>query len=315
MAVLTAQGTIWNLPNYSGELFTAKQNTTFLSFLGGLGGFSRTVKSAVFQMGSEIEASTEAQPDISETQSLTASSYYTMFPRSQETNTVQIFQRAIALSYEKMANEETMSGLNLAGDANNAPNELDFQIAQNLANMARDVEYSFLNGTYEAATDAASANRTRGIITACASGNTVAASSATLSKALVESLLQTMFTAGADFENPVIWVNAFQKRKLSEIYGYAPTDRMAGGVAIDQIYTDFGVMRVMLNSRVPAATLLISDMAKVRPVGKNVAGKGNFFVEELAKTGASDNYQLFGYAGIDYTSDTYHGTITGLATS
>lgn len=314
MANVTAQGTIWNLPNYAGELFTAKQTTTFLRMIGGLGGFSRIVESAKFPMGSEVSTGTETQPDISETQSLTAANYIDMHTRSQAYNVVQTFMKSFYISYQKMAERGTMSGLNLAGDANNAPSEVDFQVAQALAAMARQVEYTFLNGTYEAATDAASANRTRGIITACTT-NTVAAGGAALSKTLFNELLREMYTNGADFENAVIFVNGFNKEKLSDIFLYAPQDRTTGGGNIERVYTNYGEMGVVLCANVPAATLLVADMSKVRGVGMNVPGKGNFFLEELAKSGASQNYQLYGNAGIDYTSDIFHGTITGLATA
>ena len=44
-------------------------------------------------------------------------------------------------------------------------------------------------------------------------------------------------------------------------------------------------------------------------------GKGNFFRELLAKTGAGEKYQIFGQFGLDYANELYHGKITGLATT
>ena len=39
MTNVTGQGTIWNLPNYAGDLFTADaENTPFLTMIGGLTG-------------------------------------------------------------------------------------------------------------------------------------------------------------------------------------------------------------------------------------------------------------------------------------
>jgi len=46
-----------------------------------------------------------------------------------------------------------------------------------------------------------------------------------------------------------------------------------------------------------------------------VPGKGNFFYEPLARTGAAETGQIFGKFGLDYGADFYHGTITNLATS
>jgi len=126
----------------------------------------------------------------------------------------------------------------------------------------------------------------------------------------------TMFDAGSEFIMPVIWANGFQKQKLSDIYGYAPTDRTIGGVNIKQIETDFGVLGVADAHRfVPAASLLVADMAVIAPVTQPVPKKGNFFLEELSKTGASENSQLFGQYGLDHGPAFAHGAITGLATS
>ncbi len=46
-----------------------------------------------------------------------------------------------------------------------------------------------------------------------------------------------------------------------------------------------------------------------------VPGKGNFFLESLAKTGAADKYQIYGQCGLDYGAEWYHGKITELDTS
>ena len=82
--------------------------------------------------------------------------------------------------------------------------------------LAIDVDYSFLNGTYQQATAANVAARTRGIITACTT-NTVDAAGATLSKDLIDELLREMADNGASFINAVIFCNALQKQRLSNI--------------------------------------------------------------------------------------------------
>ena len=180
--------------------------------------------------------------------------------------------------------------------------------------IAIDMDYSFLNGAYQAASDASTAAKTRGIITAC-STNTVAASSATLSKALIDELLRTMAGNGSVFENMVFFVNAFQKQKLSDIYGYAPEDRNVGGVNIKQIETDFAQIGVVYAPNIPAATLLCADMNYVSAVTCPVPGKGTLFYEDLGQTAASQKGQMYGQFGLDYGPEEYHGTLTGLATS
>ena len=61
-------------------------------------------------------------------------------------------------------------------------------------------------------------------------------------------------------------------------------------------------------------TILIADVAHIRPVFQPVPGKGILFREELAKTGASTSYQIFGQIGLDHGYAFMHGTITGLKT-
>jgi hypothetical protein len=193
-------------------------------------------------------------------------------------------------------------------------NERDFQIQASMRQIALNCEYTFLNGTYQQATDAGTAAQTRGVITA-ATTSAVNAGGAALSKTLIDTLLRTMASAGAEFLNPVIFVNAFQKQKLSEIYGYAPQDRNIGGFNIKQIETDFAVLGVIWAPQVPVATLAVLDLAFCNPVFLPVPEKGVLFYEELSRTGASEKGQIYGQIGLDYGPEEMHGKITSLATS
>jgi hypothetical protein len=193
-------------------------------------------------------------------------------------------------------------------------NERDFQIMAHMRQVAVDADYTFLNGAYQQATSAGVAAKTRGIITACTT-NTVAAGSAALSKNLIDELLRTMAGNGSNFLNPVVFCNAFQKQKFSDIYGYAPEDRNVGGVNIKQVETDFAILGIVWAPNVPAATVLIADLAFCTPVFLPVPEKGVLFYEELSKTGASEKGQIYGQIGLDYGPEEMHGTITGLATS
>lgn len=309
-----AAGTVWNLPNYTGELFTSDMiQTPFLSAIGGLTG-GVMVDDFEFATDSQYSQETAAQPAITETASLTAPTAIS-FVRSQNKNVTQIFHEQVSLSYAKMSTRGRMSGINTLGQTNPVVSERDFQIAKLIEKIARDVEYTFLNGVYQISTASNVANKTRGII-AATSTNAVAASSATLSKALMDTLLRTMHTNGAVFKNLVIMCNGFQKQKISDIYGYAPEDRNIGGLNIKQIETDFGNIGVMPAHRfMPTDTVQLVEMSACKPVFQTVEGKGNFFYEPLSKVGASETGQLFGQIGLDHSSEYIHGKITGLATS
>ena len=319
MANQNAAATVWNCPNYTGELYMIGANQTpFLNMIGGLQGANiRTVGDFQFSLAQPWALESASQPAITETTSLTAPTPWT-YVRTQDVNTVQIFQRQVSVSYAKQSvtgqvTADSTTGLAELG-AQPVQNERDFQIMAHMRQIAINVDYTFLNGAYQQATSAAVAAKCRGIITAC-STNTVNASSAALTKALIDQLLRTMAGNGAEFVNTVIFCNAFQKQKLSDIYGYAPEDRNIGGYNIKQIETDFAQLGIVWAPNVPAATLLVADLAFCAPVFLPVPEKGVLFYEELSRTGASEKGQIYGQLGIDYGPEEYHGTITSLATS
>ena len=320
MANANAAGTSWNCPNYTGELYLIGANQTpFLNMIGGLqGGRVRTVRDFQFPLAQPWALESAAQPQITETTSLTAPTPWT-YVRGQDVNTVQIFQRQVSISYVKQSvtgqiTADATTGLVDGSDGQPVQSELDFQISAHMRQIAVDVEYTFLNGTYSQATAANVAAMTRGIVTG-ATTSKVNASSAALTKALFDQLLRTMAAAGAQFLNPVVFCNAFQKQKLSDIYGYAPQDRNVGGVNIKQLETDFAMLGVVWAPQMVTSVLLIADLAFCSPVFLPVPGKGVPFYEELARTGASESGQIYGQIGLDYGPEEMHGQLYGLATS
>lgn len=320
MANTNAAATSWNCPNYTGELYLIGANQTpFLNMIGGLqGGRVRTVRDFQFPLAQPWALESAAQPEITETGSLTAPDPWT-YVRGQDVNTVQIFQRQVSISYVKqsVAGQITADATTKLVDGSEVQpvqSELDFQISAHMRQIAVDVEYTFLNGTYSQATSAAIAAKCRGIVTATTTSK-VNASSATLTKALFDQLLRTMAAAGSQFINPVVFCNAFQKQKLSDIYGYAPQDRNVGGTNIKQIETDFAMLGVVWAPQMTTSVLLIADLAFCSPVFLPVPNKGVLFYEELARTGASEKGQIYGQIGLDYGPEEMHGQLYGLATS
>jgi len=311
-----ATGTLWGLPNYTGELFTADMiNTPFLSMIGGLTGGQMT-DNFEFAIDSEYSHESLSQETITENESIAGVAPFN-FVRDQSKNVVQIFQEEVLLSYVKQSNQGRLSGINTAGASNNVVSELDFQIAKHLESIARKVEWHFLQGTYAISTNSDEPNQTRGMIAAAAlASNTVNADSSALSKEIMDKLLLTMFSNGAVFRMPVIFCNGFQKQKISNIYGYAEESREIGGVNIKQIVTDFGNIGVANAHRMmPTDTILIADVSFCSPVFQPVPKKGNLFYESLAKIGAADSGQLFGQIGLNHGPTFCHGTITSLATA
>lgn len=315
MANVTGQGTSFNLPNYDGELFTADaENTPFLSMIGGLTGGGLQTANKEFATDSLYEYPAPTQPAISEQASATAPTAIS-YARGQNKNVTQIFHESVNLTYRKQSNGGRLSGINSAGASNNAPSEKDFQIARALTKIARDAEHTFLNGTYALAANETQADKTRGMFELCSTGNTIAAAGAKLNKDLFSQLLRSMATNGAEFNEMILFVNAFNKQVVSDIFGYAPQDRNVGGVNIQQIETDFAKVGIVWNRFVPAGSIGLFDLSVVGPVFQNVPDKGVLFYEELAKSGAADRGQIYGEIGLAHGPAFMHGSITGLAIS
>lgn len=311
---VNAAGTVWNAPNYVGELLTIGQNKTpFLNAIGGIQGGIKIVGSWEFPLSQHDEQEAPSQPEISETDSLTAPTP-TTFVRSQDTNVCQIFQESVAVSYAKQSNINTISGLSITGEVQPVQNEKDYQISRKLKQIAIDFNYSALNGVYNKATHAGDANKMRGVSTAITSSS-VAALGNQLTGSLVENLLKEMADNGADLMNPFILCNSYQLKKLNAIYGFPVQSVNVGGTNITKIITPFAELGVIYDPSVKADELLILDMSLIVPVALPVPGKGVLFYEDLSKTGASEKGQLYGQLGISYGHESKHGKITGLATA
>jgi len=309
--------------NYRGPLYLiGAYQTPFLSMIGGLNTGSRT-NNFIFPMAQPWNLSSPSQPAITETVSAAAGTPTTI-TRGEDTNTVQIFKEDASVTFMKQSQYGQMSGIN-TNDANPVTSELGFQKNGALNQMAVDMDYSFLNGTYAAAANSTTAAKTRGVITG-ATSNAVAGSSAALSKDMIDELVRTMAASGAKFQNMVLFCNALQVQRITEIYGYAPPDRTIGGLAVRTILTDFATMGIVYAPNVPAATILVADLSVCKPVFVPVSFDGEDFQADVvsgsdvlwtptAITAAQKGGFFYSQAGIDYGPEEYHGKITGLATS
>jgi len=306
-----------NLLNYSGMLFNLGNTKTPFSTL--IGGKSRNTDS--WKFATSLTYTTGgglSQPAITETASLTAPNPE-FVTRTQNVNVCQIYQRALAISYAKLSSMGQLSGLNIAGAEANPANELDFQVANTMAAIANDIEYTFINGAYQDGTYDDVAYKTKGIIAAI-STNSASASSAALGYWLVAEAIESIATHNAPTDSLVLMcapVHIMQINADASANGLTivPQSREVNGLKIDTLITPFGSVGLLPNARVPAGTAVIVNPTVCAPVYLDVPGKGNFFLEELAKSGAADKYQIYGQIGLDFGSENYHAKITSLATT
>lgn len=139
----------------------------------------------------------------------------------------------------------------------------------------------------------------------------------------VDDLVQTAYDNGGISEQgtATLVVNSRQKRAVTRAYVTAhgkavmvtEANRRLGGVSVEQVQTDFGLLNIMLDRHMPQDALLVCSMEQLRPVFLNIPGKGTLFEEPLAKTGASDEVQLYGEVGLEFGNELAHAVATGLA--
>ncbi|GAA2696491.1 SU10 major capsid protein [Actinoplanes palleronii] len=392
MAGISALGTTYNLPNYTGMLFgLTPADTPFFSAIGGLSGGKQTTDV-------EFEWGTYDLRSAGQNVALEGQDAPTPQERVRGTakNVLQIHQEAVAVSYTKQAAIARLGGLASQGASNSVTNELDWQTEIMLQQMVRDINWSLINGVYQLPSDNTTARKTRGLLAAIASNVTnsagagasgaaaaatdlitssahglvngdtvrfnavgaatpltttdvyyvVASSTNTFSVALTKggtavnitvdgtvnwnkgtALTKAMIDATAQlaYDNggltggmPTMIVGSAQKLRLTAAYstaGYVTKELQGniGGVTVDQIITDFGPMGIMLDRAMPQDTIAIVTMGQLAPVFLEVPGKGHFFEEPLAKTGATDRNQLYGEVGLAYGNQMTHAKITGLA--
>jgi hypothetical protein len=247
--------------------------------------------------------------------------------RFNVTNVLEIHQEAIEITYTKLAatGQFNSTGSNHPGSVGIAgPNpvmdEYTWQVRQALVQIARDVETTFINGTFQNPATNASARKTRGILAAI-STNAIAAAGATLDRDLILDLLQMVWAAGGIMQSQTaaIMCNGYQKRQLTKIFNtdsnYRETSRTIGGVNVTTIITDFGELNVMLNRYMPTDTVAVVSLEQCQPCFLLVPDKGFLFVEPLATTGSAQKAQVYGEIGLEYGNELAHGKITGLADS
>lgn len=162
MAGITGQGTTFNLPNFTGELFAVSpEDTPLLSATGGLTGGEETTSPIFEWQGYDLR---DPEENRSRTEGANA-------PNPEERvrfnvdNVVEIHQEVVEVSYTKQAATGLRNGNNVNG-TNPVTAELPWQVAQAIKQVARDVEASFILGQYQKPSDNTTPRKTRGLLQA-----------------------------------------------------------------------------------------------------------------------------------------------------
>lgn len=315
MPGIEGQGTTYNLPNYVGELFAAsREDTPLLSAIGGLTG-GESVGTTFFEwQGYDLR---DAEDDRQRLEGANAPDGE-LRSRYNASNVLEIHQEAVEISYTKQGSTRQRATNGepevTVGSTTIPASELAWQLEQQFKQIARDVEKTFITGTYQKPTDNNTPRKTRGLIEAIETN--VLEHDGELTEDIVGDLFQEVWDNGGIREGGTrtIIVGGALKRQLSKAFirdrGYAEETRNIGGVNLETIVTDFGRANIMLNPYVPANTLIVASLEDLRPAFLEIPGKGHFFAEPLAKTGAADKVQIYGEIGLNYGNERKHGVLT-----
>ncbi len=325
MAGIVGLATTFNTPNYVGELFgITPEDTPFLSAIGGLTGGEQTTDTR-FAAGSYYDLRAAGQNTRVEGADAPTGEARV---RTGAFNVVQIHQEAVEVSFTRQAVRGRLApvgGVNIPG-ANPITDEMGWQLEVMLKQIARDIEYSFIRGTFADPANNSTARRTRGLLEAITTNvNANGGTPRALTAALVLDTIQTAWTNGGFREQvtATIMVGAKQKRALTTLFitdaRFRTADRNVAGVNLQTLETDFGTVNIMLNRHMPDDTVLIVSMEQCAPVfllipedaASGVPG-GFLFTMPLPTTGAAYRKQVYGEVGLAYGNERAHAKLVDL---
>lgn len=310
----------FTLPNFVGEIFQKGQReNALLQLIGGVQGGRVDYAATEFPVGQQYEVPNHAT-DRSKVEGADAPDHAGV-ARSQVTNVTQIVQESVVVTYTKQAAHQQLTGLNIGNAGNPVTNELDFQTGVKLELIARNLNWAFLNNTYQKPANNTTARRTRGLLSAITS-NVVSAEVGSdpgpLTLEKLDDLMVALVNAGgiADGDNVIALANTTQLRKLNELFRAdklkVDDERFVGGVRVRTVYTTFGVLNFALERDMPQDEIVLVNVDALGVVGTPVPGKGVLFREELAKTGAQEKFQIYGELGFDHGPEWMHAKLTDL---
>ena len=220
---------------------------------------------------------------------------------TSSTNYTQIYQRTIEIARTKQKMAQY-------GISDPMGREIDKKMDELLISLNKLPYF----GEKYVGTNAALA-RTAGGMKTFITDNTAEKSSATLTRAMMDDMLQDIYDDGGDTD--LILTGAFQQRQINDMYeGFVTTDRVetVGGIKIHQLMNPItgGMIDILVDRACPSDELYLLQSSELAFYGFDP-----FFFEDLAKVGDAEKGQVVGEYGFVVRSDKWHGYLGGLATS
>lgn len=300
-------------PNYTGVLYMKGNGDTPLLSL--LGNKRRVVNAVKFALGQSYSLAEPKLHNISEVQSWDAPEP-TFAQRSGGFNVTQAFHKTFGVSDMKRSNMGTLAGINIAGQQPNPVDEKTFQSTVATRELARDVEFTLINSKFHEATSDNEANQTRGLDEAIVS-NVLDLGGGYISYWALFDLLMKMRKQGVNTQGLVLWSDPIVRAQLmveaAEDTSCKIVEGTQLGLNVTTLYTPAGSIVIHEGQFLPIGTAYLLNLNLLEAVEMNVPGKGNFYVEELPRTGAGTKWQIFGQMGLDYGVEWAHAKIVGVS--
>ncbi|HVS72543.1 MAG TPA: DUF5309 family protein [Phycisphaerae bacterium] len=228
--------------------------------------------------------------------------------RARNSNYTQIFSATVQVSGSEAAVRQI-----------GVEDELDYQKANRLRELLRDLENTAINGVAPAATleGSGTVRRTmRGILHSLTTnqmtpGSGLIPSDSALTEDHVNAALRTIWEASGVMPDLIV-CGGSQKRKINALIQPSQRFTTSGETlkSVVSVYeSDFGVCRVILSRYVPADSVIFLDSSRVAVVP--LVGR-SFQYLPLATTGDYTNGEVLGEYTLEVRSEKAHGVLKGL---
>ncbi|MEX0745372.1 MAG: DUF5309 family protein [Phycisphaeraceae bacterium] len=225
--------------------------------------------------------------------------------RTRKQNVTQIFTSTVEVSGSQLAARQLAIS-----------DEMEYQKAERLRELIRDLENCVINGTSHNDTPQGSASIRRtmkGIVPHLAS-NVTDAEGAALDEAMLNQAMRDIWERSSGGVDTIV-VSGYQKRRINGFItsarGYdADSTRFRDLVSVYE--SDFGVCRVVLSRWVPRDAVLLLDSSRIDVMP--MSGR-SFHFKKLAATGDREAGQVIGEYTLELRNENAHGLIRNLATT
>lgn len=308
---------MWNSEQFLGDLFLTGEKVPFLDAVGGIGGARTLVaKSHRYPCNVTVSLNAGSQPQHAESTLATTLPTPIVWDPSQEYNYTQPFAYGVTLTHDALIEQAFLDSggiqqLALGTGTAIPEDKLAWQIAMNLKQMAVDYNHCMINGAKNAATQASEYWKMGGILEAIAT-NVKDAGGDALTTADIDALALLMATNRSPLTDPMIFVGPTIRQDINDLYAVEPMDRKLGGHDLDAIMVPLlGQVPLVTEDAVPDTTVLIADIAYVRPVVNVVPKWGTVYFKPTEGVAAEAGL-LNGYLGMAWGKETFHGEITNI---